>query len=224
MQNPQFSWGWRGRFFLALLRSQQDLQTLSVSPFKLCVRIACPLSEALGLRLTSSQRKEMLKSDFLGSILPTSGPKARKCLNWTSWGPFCRLLDPMPENAKIGPPGTYFADFWTQGQKILKSDLLGPILPTSGPKARKCLNRTSLDLFCRLRDPRQENDKIGLPGTHFADFWTQARKCLNRTSWDPFCRLLDPRRENAKIGHPGTYFADFWIDFGKQILTLFAKP
>ena len=73
----------------------------------------------------------------------------------------------------------------SQRKEMLKSDLLGPILPTSGAKARKC---------------------------------------LNRTSWDPFCRLLDPRRENAKIGHPGTYFADFWIDFGKQILTLFAKP
>jgi hypothetical protein len=48
-----------------------------------------------------------------------------------------------PENAKIGPPGNYFVDFWTQGQKMFKSDFLGLILSTSGPKARKCLNRTS---------------------------------------------------------------------------------
>ena len=120
----------------------------------------------------------MLKSDFLGPILPISAPKARKCLNWMSWDPFCRLLDPMPENAKIGPPGTYFADFWTQGQKILKSDFLGPILPTSGPRAGKCLNQTSLNHFCRLLDPRPENAKIGFPGTHFADFWTQGQKML----------------------------------------------
>ena len=123
-----------------------------------------------GLRLTSSQRKEMLKSDLLGPILLTSGPKARKCLNWTSWGSFCRLLDPMPENAKIGPPGTYFAAFWTQGKKILKSDFLGPILPTSGPKARKCLNRISWGPFYRLLDPRPKNAKIGPRGIHFADF------------------------------------------------------
>ena len=43
-------------------RPQQDLQTLSVSQsvslFKLCARIAYPLSQALGLRLTSSQRNK----------------------------------------------------------------------------------------------------------------------------------------------------------------------
>ena len=48
----------------------------------------------------------MLKSDLLGPILSTSGPKARKCQNRSSWDPFCRLLEPRPENAKIGPPGT----------------------------------------------------------------------------------------------------------------------
>ena len=39
-------------------RPQQALQTLSVSLFKLCARIAYPLSQALGLRLTSSQRNK----------------------------------------------------------------------------------------------------------------------------------------------------------------------
>ena len=49
-----------------------------------------------------------------------------------------RLRDPRPENAEIGIPGTHFVDFWTQRQKMLKSDFLGPILSTSGPKTRKC--------------------------------------------------------------------------------------
>ena len=131
----------------------------------------------------------------------------------------------MPENAEIGPPGTHFVDFWTQGQKMLKSDSLGPILSTSGPKARKCRNRTSWDPFCRFLDPELEtNAEIGLPGTHFVDFWTQARKCLNRISWDPFCRLLDPRPENAKIGFPGTHFVDFWSQGQKMLKSDFLGP
>ena len=135
----------------------------------------------------------MLKSDFLEPILPTSAPKARKCLNWMSWDPFCRLLDPMPENAKIGPPGTYFADFWTQGQKILKSDLLGPILPTSGPKARKYLNRISWDPFCRLLDPRLENAEIGFPGIYFVDFWSQGQKMLKSDLLGPILSTSGPK-------------------------------
>ena len=89
-----------------------------------------------------------------------------------------RLRDPRPENAEIGIPGTHFVDFWTQRQKMLKSDFLGPILSTSGPNARKCKNRTSWDPFCRLLDPRPENAKIAVPGTHFVDFWNQGQKML----------------------------------------------
>ena len=108
----------------------------------------------------------MPKSDFLGHILSTSGPKARKCRNRTSWDPFCRLLDPRPENAKIRPPGNHFVDFWTQGQKMLKSDFLGPILSTSGPEARKCQNRASWDPVYRVLEPRPENAKIGTGTQH----------------------------------------------------------
>ena len=41
---------------------------------------------------------------------------------------------------QIWRPGTHFGDFWSQGQKMLKSDFLGPILSTSGAEARKSLN------------------------------------------------------------------------------------
>ena len=40
-------------------------------------------------------------------------------------------------------PGTGFVDFWSQGQKVIKSTLLGLVLSTSGAKARKSSNRAS---------------------------------------------------------------------------------
>ena len=45
-----------------------------------------------------SLSQKMLKSDFLGSILSTSGAEARKCLNRSSWHLFGRLLEPRPAN------------------------------------------------------------------------------------------------------------------------------
>ena len=73
-----------------------------------------------------SQGQKVLKSSLLEPILSISGAKARKCLNRTSWSSFCRLRKPRPESAQIEPPGTNFIDFWSQGQKMLQSDLLGP--------------------------------------------------------------------------------------------------
>ena len=118
-------------------------------------------------------REKLLTSDLLGPILSTSGPNARKCQNRTSWGPFCRLLDPRLENAEIGPPGIHFVDFWIQTQKMLKSDILGP--------------------FCRFLDPRPENAKIGPPGTHFADFWTQGQKMLKSDLLGPILSASGPK-------------------------------
>ena len=164
----------------------------------------------------------MFKSELLEPILSTSGPTARNCSNrnsWSpfnrllspmpqnvpkrkSWNPFCRLLSPMPGNIQIGTPGTHFVDFWAQCQKMLKSEFLKPILSTSGPNARKCLNRNSWKQFCRLLGSMTENAQIGTPGAHFVDFWARCqkilksgllelsmpnvRKSLNRKSWNPF--------------------------------------
>ena len=52
---------------------------------------------------------------------------------------------------------TYLVDFWSQGQKILKSDLLGCFLWTSEAKARKGLNRISWDSFYRFLESKPEN-------------------------------------------------------------------
>ena len=154
----------------------------------------------------------MLKTELLEAILSTSGPTAKKCSNRSSWNPFCRFLGPMPENVQNGTPGAHFVDFRAQCQKMLKSELLELILPTSGPNARKCSNRKSWKVFCRLLGPTPENAQIGTPGPHFVDFWAQcqkmlksvllepilstsranARNCSNRSSWNPFCRLLGP--------------------------------
>ena len=104
-----------------------------------------------------SQCQKILKSGTLGPILSTSEAKARKSSNRTSWTSFYPLLETQPENAENGPSGTHFVDFWNQGQKILESDLLEPILSTSGAKASKCLNLTSWTPFCRLLEPMPAN-------------------------------------------------------------------
>ena len=61
-----------------------------------------------------------------------------------------------------GGPGesifrVHFVDFWSQGQKMLKSILLDFILSTSAAIARTWLNWTSWISFCRLLEPRPEN-------------------------------------------------------------------
>ena len=53
--------------------------------------------------------------------------------------------------------GTSFVDFWSQGQKVIKSSLLVLVFSTSGANARKSLNRASWDSFCRLLEPRLES-------------------------------------------------------------------
>jgi hypothetical protein len=163
-----------------------------------------------------SQGQEVIKSSLLGLVLSTSGAKARKSSNRASWDWFCRLPEPRPESHQIEPPGTSFVDFWSQGQKVIKSSLLGLVLSTSGAKARKSSNRASWDWFCRLLEPRPESHQIEPPGTGFVDFWSQgqkvikssllglilttsgakARKSSNRASGDWFCRLLEPRSES----------------------------
>ena len=83
--------------------------------------------------------------------------RGQKMLNWVSWEPLCRLLEPRLENASIGFPWIHFIDFWSQCQKMLKSDFLGVFFSTSGAKARKCANRISWDLFSRLLEPRPDS-------------------------------------------------------------------
>ena len=126
----------------------------------------------------------------------------------------------MPETVQIEPSGHHFVDFWSQSQKLLKSSILGIILSTSGPNARKCSNRASWASFCRILKPKLESAQIERPGRYFVDFWSQcqkvlkssllgvilstseakARKCSNRCSWTSFCRPLkpQPRRKPRK--------------------------
>jgi len=61
----------------------------------------------------------------------------------------------MPQ---IEPSGAHFVDFWSQGQKMLKSSLLELILSTCGAKAGML--------------------QIEPPGAHFVDFWSQGQKML----------------------------------------------
>ena len=69
----------------------------------------------------------MVKSTLLELILSTSGAKAGML--------------------QIEHSGHHFVDFWSQGQKVLKSSLLGVILSISEAKARKCSNLCSWEGF-----------------------------------------------------------------------------
>ncbi len=134
----------------------------------------------------------MFKSSLLELILSTSEAKAGKSSNRAFWNSFCRLLEPRPESHQIEPPGTGFVDFWSQGQKVIKSSFLGLVLSTSGAKARKSSNRASWDWFCRLLEPRPESHQIEPPGTGFVDFWSQGQKVI-KSSLDKHdgTRILD---------------------------------
>ena len=61
-------------------------------------------------------------------VLLIPGSKTRKSSNQASWDWFCRLLEPWPESHQIEPPGTAFVDFWSHGQKVIQSSLLGFVL------------------------------------------------------------------------------------------------
>ena len=97
----------------------------------------------------------------------------------------------------------YLIDFWSHGQKVVKSNLLGLVLSTYGTKARKSSKRTSWNWFSR-----RESHQIEPPG-----------KSSNRASWDSFCRLLEARLENHHIDFPGTGFVDFLSQCKKVIET-----
>ena len=103
-------------------------------------------------------------------------------------GSLARWLDGSMADG-CGIPGTHISQYtpigWSAqhmhiyaGQKMLKSDVLGPILLTSRSQGQKML----------------ESDFLGLILTTSG---AKARKCLNRNSWDLFCRLLELRPENA---------------------------
>ena len=103
-------------------------------------------------------------------------------LGWAGWAGLGWLgcLGCLAGQAGLGWAGTLpeisFVDFWSQGQKVIKSSLLGLVFSTSGANARKSLNRASWDSFCRLLEPRLESHQIELLGTGFLDFWSQRQK------------------------------------------------
>ena len=67
-------------------------------------------------------------------------------------------------------PGTDFVDFWSTGQAVIKSRLLGVTLSTSGANARTSTNRDFWDRCCCLLEPRPESHYIETSGVNFVDF------------------------------------------------------
>ena len=120
--------------------------------------------------------QKVLKSIILEHILYTSGAIGRKCSNRSFWNSFYRLLEPRAESAQIAHSGAHAIDFWSQGQKVLKSSILELILLTSGAIGRNCSNLSFRSSFCRLLEPLAESAKIYHSGAHFVDFWSQGQK------------------------------------------------
>ena len=78
------------------------------------------------------------------------------------------FAEPRPESHQIESQDNSFV-FWSQCQKILKSNDLVIFFSTFGAKARNSSNRVSWLSFCRLLTPRPECPPIDSPGNHFLD-------------------------------------------------------
>ena len=94
-----------------------------------------------------SQGQKIIKSNLLGMVLPISGAKARKSSNQRPGTGFLYFWSHIPESRQIEPPGIGVVDFWSQGQKVIKSSLVGLVLSTPGAKARKSCFLTFLRAF-----------------------------------------------------------------------------
>ena len=128
----QASWGW----FWWLLEPR--LESYQIEP---------PWTGFLDV---CSQGQKVIKSSFLGLVLPTSWAKAGNSSNRVFWDSFCRLLQPRPESHQIESAGTSFVDFLNQCEKVMKSSFLGFVFSNTGAKARKSSNRVSWDWFCLI--------------------------------------------------------------------------
>ena len=107
-------------------------------------------------------------------VLLIAGSKVRKKSNQASWDWFCRLLEPWPESHQIEPPGTGFLDFWSQGQKVIKSSLPGLLFSTSGIKARISSNPASWGLVSL------GHLLVSLLSTHRASGGSTKNMCLHK--------------------------------------------
>ena len=107
---------------------------------------------------------------------------------------------------------------------LSKTNFLEPILSTSKAKARKWLNQTSKNPFCRLLEPMPRFFLIGPPGAHLSTSGAIARRCSNRTSRFPSSRLLKPMPENVQIGSLGTHFVDFCSQCRKMLKSNHLEP
>ena len=147
--------------FIWLLREHYFSQLLCVLGGSSCLLGALGANGSSWRRLAeiNSNHRFIKQTDifhFPGLLLTC--PMSCILDHWKSWKPlFCRTLDPRLENHEIELPGTGFNDFWSQGQKVIKSSLLGLVVPTSGAKASKSINRAPWDCFCGLVEPRLES-------------------------------------------------------------------
>ena len=124
-----------------------------------------------------STSRHSLNQDSWNCFLSTSAAEPEHHQIRTSWTDFVDFWNNARKNAmKI--PGNDFLDFCNEGQKIIKSGLLGLILPTSGANTRKASNQDSWD---------------GL-----LYFCSQTRTSCNPDFWDWFCRLLHQHQKVIK--------------------------
>ena len=138
-------------------------------------------------------------SRLLIKKMSTSGAEARKSLNQDFWDWLCCLLEARPESQQIETSGIDFVDFWGQGHNVIKSNLLGMILSTSGAKDIKSSNPTPWEWFVDIWSQGQKAiqsrllnlilSASGAKARKSSVSGTKARKSLNQHFWDWFCRL-----------------------------------
>ena len=124
------------------------------------------ISKILWMYVTTGHPRPESQCSWLSFRWLTSVAWAGKCPNRCSWLWFRRLLEPTPESFQIDAPGYHFVDFWSQGQKVIKSILLAIISSTSGARAGKSSNRCSWLWFRWLLELTPESFQIDCPGYH----------------------------------------------------------
>ena len=99
------------------------------------------------------------------------------------WTSFCGFLGPNTESVQIEHPQPHFVNFWSQGQKVLKSFLLYFILASCEAKLRKCGKSNLLDVILSTSGAKTRKCSNQASRALFGGLLEARKKCSNRSSW-----------------------------------------
>ena len=113
--------------------------------------------------------QKVIKSWLLGLILPTCGDKATISSNQNFRYWFSRLLEPGPQTHQIQTSGIDVVHFWSQGQKVIKSELLDLLLVDFRNQGQKVIKSRLPNWLCRHLTPGPMNHQIQTSGVCFSN-------------------------------------------------------